>query len=490
MTLASRYCGSVICGAVPSVPVASEQQPGDCLAAQLIHKARVAAHLTQSELAECSGLPQSVISLYENGLRQPTLPSLYKILSAAGRYLSLADEPLTGVPDQPERQPRGEMADTEAARLRSRVEANLRDQGFHIQNGRLIAPVAQGKPELRELHAMAVVAQRERSRAALHRLEGRFLGCLATGVEIMPERIRPALVPVLDRRGFEGLLFRWCSLHWSIPVSSGYGRRLRFLIVDRGHGDKVMGLIGLADPVFALGCRDAAIGWTAAQRKERLACVMDAFVLGAVPPYSDLCGGKLAALLATSLEVRKAFAERYGGRKTLIRQRIAEPELAVVTTTSALGRSSVYNRLTLPTGDLAFRPVGYTSGTGDFHFTGSIYRELARYAAKVAGDATQRHERWTGTTFRNRREVIQRALDSLGFDSRKLRVHGVRRQVFTAPLAVNAFTWLRGEADSLEFSELGCEELGTWWRQRWALGRAERVSTWRAFESGDWRLYT
>ena len=387
-----------------------------------------------------------------------------------------------------------EGSQDEAASLRARVEEHLTSLGFQVSNGSLLAPVAKDKDQLRALHADATQALREAARRALAPYEDRFISRLARGAEINPERIQPALIPIEDRRGFDALLWRWCSLHWSIPVSSGYGRRMRFLVVDRGHGDKhgdtVIGLIGLADPVFALGCRDAAIGWSREWRKERLFSVMDAFVLGAVPPYNALCGGKLVALLATSSEVRDAFGDRYRDHVTLIARRKADARLALVTTSSALGRSSVYNRLSRPDGDLAFRPVGYTSGSGDFHFSGSIYKELAGYAARnTPAGVTQRHERWTGDTFRNRREVIQRALDNLGYDSRKLRIHGVRRQVFLAPLAANALEWLRGESQSLEWSALDCGSLGMWWLQRWAMRRAERVEGWQRFDPESWRMY-
>ncbi len=70
---------------------------------------------------------------------------------------------------------------------------------------------------------------------------------------------------------------------------------MRFLVVDGISDDKVIGLIGLADPVYVLASRDSAIGWNREWRKERLFSVMDAFVLGAVPPYNALCGGKLAS---------------------------------------------------------------------------------------------------------------------------------------------------------------------------------------------------
>jgi Domain of unknown function (DUF4338) len=217
-------------------------------------------------------------------------------------------------------------------RLRTRAEGHLTSLGFQVNNGCLLAPVAiKGKDQLPALHSDATEALRERSRRALARYEDQFIASLAGGAEIVPERIEPLLVPVVDRRGFKGLQWRWCSLHWSIPVSSGYGHRLRFLVVDRGHGDKVIGLIGLADPVFALGCRDSAIGWSREWRKERLFSVMDAFALGALPPYNALCSGKLVALLATSSEVRDAFSDRYRDYVTLITQRKTEARLALAT---------------------------------------------------------------------------------------------------------------------------------------------------------------
>jgi hypothetical protein len=216
---------------------------------------------------------------------------------------------------------------------------------------------------------------------------------------------------------------------------------------------------------------------------------MDAFVLGAVPPYNFLLAGKLVALLATSSEVRDVFRMKYGHRQTLITQRDPDAQLALVTTTSALGRSSIYNRLTNPAGGLAYEPVGYTSGSGDFHFSGAIYDDLARFAAQISPDgATYRHKRWTGTSFRNRREVIQRALDALGYH-RQLRMHGIRRQVFVAPLMGNTPALLRGEATEPAWSTLSVDELSGWWRKRWAVPRSTRNTEWQEFDPCSWRLW-
>jgi transcriptional regulator with XRE-family HTH domain len=53
-------------------------------AGALIADARLRAGLTQAELAARAGTAQSAIAAYEGGQRQPTLPTLYRILAAAG----------------------------------------------------------------------------------------------------------------------------------------------------------------------------------------------------------------------------------------------------------------------------------------------------------------------------------------------------------------------------------------------------------------------
>jgi transcriptional regulator with XRE-family HTH domain len=58
-------------------------------AAALIALARVKSGLSQRRLAEQAGVPTTMISAYERGLRQPTLPTLERLLSAAGFELRL-----------------------------------------------------------------------------------------------------------------------------------------------------------------------------------------------------------------------------------------------------------------------------------------------------------------------------------------------------------------------------------------------------------------
>jgi hypothetical protein len=111
----------------------------------------------------------------------------------------------------------------------------------------------------------------------------------ASGNEIVPDKIFPRIEMVMGG-SIQAKLFRLASLTWSVPVSEGYGRRMRFIVWDESIG-KLIGIFALGDPVFNLQVRDRAFGWNANDRKERLVNIMDAYVLGAVPPYNLLlCG--------------------------------------------------------------------------------------------------------------------------------------------------------------------------------------------------------
>jgi len=53
-------------------------------AKRIIGRARKGAGLTQQQLADRAGVTQPSIAAYETGRRQPTLPTLYRLLAAAG----------------------------------------------------------------------------------------------------------------------------------------------------------------------------------------------------------------------------------------------------------------------------------------------------------------------------------------------------------------------------------------------------------------------
>ena len=383
--------------------------------------------------------------------------------------------------------------------LKTLIIESLEKQGFELRDNQICLPSDLNKEKIRGLHAEAVRHKIEERKKGLVRYEPLLLERFASGEEVVPDEISPKLIEVHSGTEHE-LLFRYASLHWSIPVSSGYGRRLRFLVVDQ-HTDKLMGLFGLGDPVFSLGHRDQWIGWNYEDRKERLHHVVDAFVLGAVPPYSFLIGGKLIALLTTSNEVRRAFKDKYEGKKSVIRERENAGEIAMVTTTSALERSSLYNRLKCAEPNLSAQPdipiahiekrlvferVGHTQGFGEFHFSNGIYGALTAYA-KSNATATASHESW-GSGFRNRQEVVQKVLKQLGLPKSWLN-HGIKREIYVAPLARNTCAFLRGDVKNLDYYDQSVNELFSWFRERWLLPRSERDSRYKEWKPQEWELW-
>lgn len=371
----------------------------------------------------------------------------------------------------------------DAAELRGRIIRSLRAQGFRVRNGAILPPKGLSKDRIRELHETAVQHRIGRAKDGLFRKETELLQHIASGNEIAPASICPRLVEVVPDSD-EELLFRYASLHWSIPVSSGYGRRLRFLVVDE-YNRKLIGLIGLGDPVYSLGPRDEWVGWTVSDRKKRLRNVMDAFVLGAVPPYSFLLCGKLVAMLAASDTVRDAFKRKYGGARSVIRRKTHDGRLALITTTSALGRSSVYNRLRLGERRL-YQGVGFTKGSGEFHFSNGLYGAITEFAEEHC-EPTAKQERW-GTGFRNRREVIRKCLPAVGL-SRDWLYHGIEREVFVIPLARNTREFLQGKHTRLQWYRQSEGQMFEYFRDRWMLPRAswdKRFASWSKDEWGIW----
>jgi hypothetical protein len=338
------------------------------------------------------------------------------------------------------------------------------------------------KNRIRSLHTVATLHKREIAKKRLARYEGDLLSRVANGDEIAPKDITPALIEVAAD-SFDELLFRYATLHWSIPISSGYGRRLRFLVIDQAN-EKLIGVIGLADPVFNLGARETWIGWGKRARRTHLTHVMDAFVLGAVPPYSLLLCGKLVAMLAASNEVRLAFKRKYSNRHSLIRHQRSDPRLALITTTSALGRSSVYNRLKFGERKL-FHSVGFTRGSGEFHFANGMYSTIAKYASRYCTPTAKKPD-W-GNGFRSRREVLKKCLPKLGISTEWL-YHGVEREIFAIPLAHNARDFLAGLHSRLRWFDQPADALSEYFLTRWLQPRSE-TREYRSWNRQQWRLW-
>jgi hypothetical protein len=355
------------------------------------------------------------------------------------------------------------------ARLKRLVRRHLKKMGFGRDEQGQLQPPCLDKAAYRKFHQGQREDKIEANRVWLSKHENKLIKWFADGASIVPSAIHPQ-IELVKGGTWQSNLFRFASLYWQVPVSEGYGRRLRFLVWDKGH-DKLLGIFALGDAVFNQSARDSLIGWDHHRRSDSLVNLMDAYVLGAVPPYSHLLGGKLVASLIRTREVVEAFDARYGDSVGLISKQKKNARLLAVTTSSALGRSSIYNRIQLR-GRKIFEPIGFTSGWGHFHFSGKIFEELRCYLEYIEDSYAGAFNFGSGPNWRLR--VIRRALDRLGLDS-KLARHGLAREIFISRIATNAEEVLRGDHSEARYDDLlTVDEVSAAALERWVIPRSQR----------------
>ncbi len=107
--------------------------------ASVLREARRRSHLSQTDVAHRAGVAQSVISAYESGRREPSVPTLARLIEATGHELVLDVVPrpdrALGIPDSPL-----------GRRLRQRRKAVIEAVGRrHARNVRVFGSVARGE---------------------------------------------------------------------------------------------------------------------------------------------------------------------------------------------------------------------------------------------------------------------------------------------------------------------------------------------------------
>ena len=366
------------------------------------------------------------------------------------------------------------------ASLKRKIRNHLRKIGFRkSSSGGLEADFAD-KDQIRKIHSWQRRDRLSGCERLISRQAPKLLKYFANGREVDPEAIDPSLERVVAGT-WQSDLFRLASLTWSIPVSNGFGRRLRYLVWD-GRNGKLIGLIAIGDPVFNLSVRDKFIDWDAKDRAARLVNTMDAYVLGALPPYNALLGGKMVACLARSREIYADFSRTYGAAAGIISGKEKKARLLAITTSSSLGRSSVYNRLNLD-GQRYFQSIGYTQGWGHFHIPDSLFRELRDYLRSIGHRYADDYCFGQGPSWRLR--TSRAALLKLGFRNDLLR-HGIRREVFWCGLADNAATILRTGTGTPDLSSLlSVPQIAELAIERWVGPRSKRRPDYRDWTTED-----
>jgi len=366
--------------------------------------------------------------------------------------------------------------------IKRQLETHLLELGFKRNaNGRFFSPNGN-KESIRQCH---LSQRREKQKSAQKFITEKFpkvKAYFASGNEVIPEKILPRL-EIISSGTIESDIFRVATLTWSIPVSAGYGRRMRFLIWDDNIG-KIIGIMALGDPVFNLNVRDEEIGWNVSERKKYLVNIMDAYVLGALPPYSMILGGKLVACLVKTQEIRDIFFSRYNKTCGIISGESKRANLVMVTTTSALGRSSIYNRLSV-NGEKYFESIGFTAGYGHFHVPNDLFDKMREYLFLKDHMYSNNNRYGHGPNWRLR--AIRATLELIGMNKNLLN-HGIKREVYISRLAKNADQILRGETKRPYYDGLlSVDEVSNMALQRWVIPRSLRRQEYITWKSEDIR---
>lgn len=186
----------------------------------------------------------------------------------------------------------------------------------------------------------------------------------------------------------------------------------------------------------------------------------------------------MVACLVRSREIYDDFSRTYGGTTGIISGRAKKARLFAVTTSSSMGRSSVYNRLKLD-GDPYFKSIGYTHGWGHFHIPDSLFTELREYLRSIGHEYADQYQYGQGPNWRLR--TTRAALAALGFRNDLLR-HGIQREVFFSSLANNAVKMLRTGKGRPDLSSLlSVKKVADLSMERWIVPRSVRCPQFRAW---------
>ncbi len=149
-------------------------------AGALLWEAGTRACLSQSELARRAGVSQKVISAYESGRHQPSLPTLMRLVEATGSRLEVAvRQPSTARP----RQLGGQLG----RRLRSRRAEVTEAAARHgVANVRVFGSVARGEEAAESDVDLLVDLSDGAGLFAIARLQRELEELLGARVEIVP----------------------------------------------------------------------------------------------------------------------------------------------------------------------------------------------------------------------------------------------------------------------------------------------------------------
>lgn len=160
-----------------------DERPGE-----LLREARRRAGLSQAALAQRAGITQSVVSAYENSARQPSLPTLARLIGAAGLELDVRVQPL------PHSTPGGLTGPLGARVRRYRDEIRRIAATYGLTNVRVFGSVVRGTETAESDLDLLVDVSAGVSLLTLARCQHELQSLLGTSVDIVPaDNLKPRI---------------------------------------------------------------------------------------------------------------------------------------------------------------------------------------------------------------------------------------------------------------------------------------------------------
>ena len=221
--------------------------------------------------------------------------------------------------------------------------------------------------------------------------------------------------------------------------------------------------------------------------------IADLTVCGAIPPYNEILGGKLIAMLAVSPEVIKLYRKKYADSQSIIASSVAgkpitrKSELAFIGTTSLYGeRPSQYDRVSIPCSILGgkseesirYKFLEHTVGYGTFQFSNETSRLIDSFMKMHEKGKKVNYVFGEGANPRLR--YMRDGLDYLGFYGEVLLQHGMPKCIYGVNLLDNLYEYLLGFEKrptflfDKKYLDGSASIITNYWFERWVLKRIER----------------
>lgn len=361
--------------------------------------------------------------------------------------------------------------------LRNDLKSSLLEQGFIFKEKGKLDFIAETKDDVRKIQVAAKVKLINENPKCIRRVLKIVRKYAKNGKDINPNKIKLEIRQV-ESDSEDELIFRWWNYTWwSMPYQRPYGRQMRFIIWDTEH-NAPFGLISLQSPILKQAVRDKKLQIPNDELDYWVNRSMYAQRVGALPPYNYLIGGKMVALSLVSNEIQKAYYEKYKNKSTIMNKRNIDPELLFITTTSAFGRSSIYNRLKY-NDVLIAEKLGCTEGYGSFQISNKLYNRLIEYL-NIIGENTIRGY---GGGPSKKLKLISLACRKLGLVDYSF--HGIKREYYLFSLVNNIKEVIKRKEPSDRKNYL-FQDLFMYWKERWLKKRVQNTNMWQEYKFEDY----